>query len=55
MKRYFKFKNNKHSVIMELLSIDQLTGECQLKNRDYPVYYQALYKDLEYVEDETSK
>lgn len=46
---YYKFKKNKHSVIMVLLKVDD-KGNCLLKNRDYPVEYEAHISNLEKVE-----
>lgn len=49
---YYKFKDNKHSVIMRILSVDEKTGNCLLENKDYPIQYEANIKDLEKVEYE---
>lgn len=49
---YYKFKNNKHSVIMIL---DEIKGDTYyLHNRDYPfIKYEAKAEDLEKVKDES--
>ena len=46
--RYFKFKNNKHSVIMRLIAVDG-KGNCTLQNKDYPIQHEARIEDLEEV------
>ena len=47
--RLFKFKNNKHSVIMKLIAIDK-DGNCVLQDILYPIQHEAHIKDLEEIE-----
>lgn len=47
--RYFKFKNNKHSVIMKLISYDG-KGHATLQAVGYPIHYEVEVKDIEEVE-----
>ena len=46
--KIYKFKNNKHSVIMRLVM--EKDGICYLVNRDYPtLQYRSKPEDLEEV------
>ena len=49
--RLFKFKNNKHSVIMKLISVDG-KGYATLQDIHYPIQHEARLTDLEEVKDE---
>lgn len=47
--KYYKFKNVKHSVIMELEYIDEY-GIYHLRNREYPcICYEASQNELEEI------
>lgn len=43
--RYFQFKDNKYSVEMKLLHMDE-NGNCELCHTVYPIYYKAHIDDL---------
>lgn len=44
---YYKFKNVKHSVVMELEYIDK-NGNYHLSNKDWPtIHYVAKFEELE--------
>ena len=49
--RHFKFKNNKHSVIMKLISSDG-KGRATLQAVDYPIQYEVDMKDIEEIKHE---
>ena len=49
--KLYKFKGNRHSIIMKLISVDK-DGNCVLQDIHYPIQHEAHIKDIEEVKYE---
>lgn len=48
--KLYKFKGNKHSIIMRLISVAG-DGSCVLQDIHYPIQHEANIKDIEEVKE----